>query len=482
MKRVRLKKEIFFLTAVCVAIAVLLLLFFRQRKIFDEKEKFYIYFKPISDQNRDLERINQKLNEYLNARKEMEDIEIELIMPFNYEETLTDVFVKSEQIDLAYCPNGSLLREWISNGWLCSLNNLVENYGTGIKANIAEEYFHYEDGQLYGITTNRDRGRSVGLEYNRELAEEYGIDMTGVTCIQDLNQIFSQVKEKAPEIIPAVVDYRFLHLVDGLGDYYGVLMDIERPEVVNLFETEEFLDFLKMIRQWQQKGYLYDRTENDNYPFYYMSSSHIFSVVTTGKPGFASQETRLTGQEIGYVELEAYKVFSEDVGYGYVIPVTADDPERSMKVLNRLYTDPDIAHLLMYGIEGEHYTLTDEGQVRLISDSGYSGINGYEYCNQYLTRVPEGEADTLWEEMETANQTAEKSVAYGFTFEEEPVQKEVALCDQVCEQYLDLLFSGQADPESIWEEFCRELRKAGIERIIEEKQRQLDLFLAEEQL
>lgn len=137
--------------------------------------------------------------------------------------------------------------------WLCSLNNLVENHGTGIKANIAEEYFHYEDGQLYGITTNRDRGRSVGLEYNRELAEEYGIDMTGVTCIQDLNQIFSQVKEKAPEIIPAVVDYRFLHLVDGLGDYYGVLMDIEKPEVVNLFETEEFLDFLKMIRQWQQK-------------------------------------------------------------------------------------------------------------------------------------------------------------------------------------------------------------------------------------
>lgn len=442
-----------------------------------EKEKFYIYFDPIDDKNRDLQLVQQKLNEYL---EDQMDIQIELLMPANYEETLTDELVKSNQIDLAYCPSGAILQEWVSNDWLYSLDEWIDKDGEGIKEHVSEEYFYYIDDKLYVVTTNRDRGRSMGLEYHVDLAEQYGIDMTGVTGIEDLERIFEQVKEKCPEIVPTVVDYRFLHLVDGLGDYYGVLMDITSPEVVNLFETEEFLDFLRTIRQWQRKGYLYDRTENDNYPLYYMTSKHIFSVVTTGKPGFASQESKLTGQNIGYIELKPYTVFSEDVGYGYVIPKTAADPEKSMKILNLLYSDSYLANLLMYGLEGTHYTLTEENQIHLLPERGYSGINGYEYCNQYLANVLEGESPTLWEEIETANQTAEKSVAYGFAFDDTAVRQEVARCDQVCEEYLELLFSGQADPEMLCEEFCRELEEAGIQRIIEEKQRQLDLFLAKE--
>lgn len=443
----------------------------------EAKEKFYLYLNPANDQNQDLELVNQKLNEYLEGQVEAE---IELLMPSNYEETLTDELVKDNQIDLAYCPSGTVLREWISNDWIYGLNQWIDPYGSDIKQNSSQEYFYYENDELYAVATNRDRGRSVGLEYNKDLAEQYGIHMDGVETFEDLEVIFQQVKEKCPGIFPTVVDYRFLHLVDGLGDYYGVLMDITEPEIVNLFETEEFLEFLELLREWQLKGYLYDQTENYNFPLYYMTSQHIFSVVTTGKPGFASQETTLTGQNIGYLEIKPYTVFSEDLGHAYVIPKTAADPRRSMEVLNLLYSDSYLANLLMYGVEGRHYTLTGERQVRLLPQSQYSGIKGYEYCNQYLANILEGEADTLWEEIEEANQGAKKSVAWGFVFDKAPVQKETAYCDQVCGKYLALLFSGQADPETLTEEFCRELEAAGIQRIIEEKQRQLDLFLAGE--
>lgn len=52
-------------------------------------------------------------------------------------------------------------------------------------------------------------------------------------------------------------------------------------------------------------------------------------------------------------------------------------------------------------------------------------------------------------------------------------------CDAVYDNYTDLLFSGFVDPASLRQEVTEAYRTAGIERIIEEKQRQFDLFLKE---
>ena len=46
---------------------------------------------------------------------------------------------------------------------------------------------------------------------------------------------------------------------DNLGDGLGVLMyDRKDTTVVNLYETEEYKEYLSLIRDWNQKGYLYD--------------------------------------------------------------------------------------------------------------------------------------------------------------------------------------------------------------------------------
>lgn len=66
-----------------------------------------------------------------------------------------------------------------------------------------------------------------------------------------------------------------------------------------------------------------------------------------------------------------------------------------------------------------------------------------------------------------------------FALTKNAVKALIMQCDAVYEDYTDLLFSGVVDPTSLRQEVTAAYRAAGIETIIEEKQRQLDLFLEE---
>ena len=44
----------------------------------------------------------------------------------------------------------------------------------------------------------------------------------------------------------------------------------------------------------------------------------------------------------------------------WMIPITCDNPEKTMEFLNLTYKDKDIVNLLYRGIEGTHYNLLKE--------------------------------------------------------------------------------------------------------------------------
>ena len=49
----------------------------------------------------------------------------------------------------------------------------------------------------------------------------------------------------------------------------------------------------------------------------------------------------------------------------------------------------------------------------------------------------------------------------------------------MCNKYLKGLNTGDVDPDTIWEQMKEEYEEAGIQKIIDEKQKQLDAWLAE---
>ena len=438
-----------------------------------------VYFMPANGETGDLPLVNQRVNEYLRARF---DYDVQLVLPRqnNYHQTIQGELALGRQIDVAFCNNAGYLEQWVESGWLHPLNALLQREGAGIRQWIAEPYMYRVNGVIYGAGNNVERGRSYGFEYSLDLAEQYGIDLQNVRTADDLTAVFAQVAQKCPGVVPTVVHPGYYLPVDPLGSgLYGVLMKPEDTQVQNLFESDWFRHQLALTYAWAQAGYTYDRLSDSNYLLYYMSSEKIFGALCEGKPGFAAQESYLTGQRIGYIELSPYTLYSSAVNrpYCYVIPRTSADPQAAMRLLNLLYTDSTLANLLIYGIEGTHYQKTTPYSVRRNPDSRYGGINGYTYCNQYTAYTFDGAPETIWQDMIRADLTAPRSAGYGFLFDPSAVNAQIVQCDIVYGQYIDFLFSGQADPEEILDEFLEALSKAGIRDIIEEKQRQFDLFL-----
>ncbi len=442
-----------------------------------------VYFRPSGTELTDLPQINQRLNELLRDRF---DWDVRLVLPrkSSYHQAIQSDLTLGKQIDIAFCNDAVYLNQWVENGWLLPLDGLLKKDGGGILRWIDETYMYRLEGTVWGVGSNVERGRSYGFEYNLDLAEEYGIPMENVRTVQDLTAVFQQVRQRCPGVIPTVVYPGYFRPVDRLGNnLYGVLMRPEDTTVANLYETDEFWGFANLTYAWAQAGYTYDRFADNNSLLYYMSSGKIFGALCEGKVGFAAQETYLTGHRIGYVELVPYTLYSSSVNrqYCYIIPKTSADPQAAMRLLSLLYNDPEIANLLIYGIEGADYQKTGDGAVRPNPDRRYCGINGYTYCNQYIAYTFDSAPATLWQDMIRADATAPRSRGYGFLFDESRVERQIVQCDIVREDYIDLLFSGQVDPRELRQEFLSALNRAGIGDIIAEKQRQFDLFLAGEE-
>ena len=71
------------------------------------------------------------------------------------------------------------------------------------------------------------------------------------------------------------------------------------------------------------------------------------------------------------------------------------------------------------------------------------------------------------------------SPAYGFVCDASTYAAEAEQCKAVVEKYNKGLLCGFLEPESTIPAFLRELEDAGIDAIIQEKQRQLDAWLAQ---
>ena len=70
-----------------------------------------------------------------------------------------------------------------------------------------------------------------------------------------------------------------------------------------------------------------------------------------------------------------------------------------------------------------------------------------------------------------------ESSAFGFIFDRTGMDTQIAALDNVYNQYAPSLGSGTVDPEEYVPKFVDALKMAGVDAIIEEKQKQLDTYL-----
>ena len=445
----------------------------------------------------DITDVENAMNEILEEKFNC-NVDLTFISYANYAEQTSLMLSSGEDADLL--PIYMIPLPTCANaGQIIPLDDLLEQYGQGIKEQLGNYIECGRVGEdLYGVTTARDLANSQGFEFVKSVADEVGFDYENIKTLDDLERELLKVKEAYPDMWPVGVasgeNIRNWGW-DPLGDdmiNLGVLADMAtEPVVVNLYETDQYKDLVNEMYSWMQEGLIQADAVNTTETYTtLMSAGTAFGGFTNLKPGFAEESSSSLGFEVGVVEIVPALACTNNVSRAtWTISSGCDNPEAAMKVLNELYVNPDLSNLYMYGIKGVHYKVLEEGGASNGQDiitwadgvdattSNYRKSGTWLQPNQFIGHVWEGSDPDIWDQQRDFNNNAQKSVAFGFTYDSLPVTNEVTACTNVVSKYNKALLCGALEPESTIAQFNEELYAAGLQKIIDEKQSQLDAWL-----
>lgn len=405
---------------------------------------------------------------------------------------------RGERIDLMMLTYQDITA-YVNRSMLRPLDELLRENGQDI-LRLGEEGIYLTEGSVvrdaaYGVGVVPDHeGSGVGLWVAESLAERVGLDYEEehVYTLEELGDFFARCKALYPDSYPLgqitsrASSSTYVYFGDpwrGLGGdaLSGVLS--ETGEVVDFYETEEYAAFLRWLRECYEKGYIYpDAAFTDSYLEELIAQGIVLSYPWASAPGYSREEA--FGERTVCLRTSPVKAESRNARSGFwTIPVTSGNPEAAMKFLNLMYADERIANLLQYGIAGRHYVVLDveTGQISYpygVSrrSTGYYnplGIYGDRRKLYTFDTARMREKKRAYEEEAMEN----REEFIDFYFETERVSGELAAVQKVTEKYLPVLESGSVDIDVYYPEFIMQLKMAGIDEIIREKQRQYDAWL-----
>lgn len=441
----------------------------------------------------DQKMVEEKVAELVREKLDI-DVEFKVIAANqNYEEEIHAMLAGQQQLDVIYS-YADLCSELLLNQQLYPLDSLMESYGEGIEREIGEDVLDVcrRNGELYQIPTNHDFAVSwEGYILNKKILDKYKIKKEDITSMEKMEEVFALIKEKEPdmEIVNSDSGYMMVnqYFAGGANGLFGVHMDYGREEsYTNLFKTEEYKEMIERIYRWRELGYLTRDILDDSYSTdEQFAAGKLFAYACRGKPGIEQQEKLSTGQEVIFVQFGENTVSSNSpASVGWSITRNSVSPEKSMQLLNLLYTDPEIMNLLSYGVEGVHYVKTEDGHITFPEGKTTNPFIGeaWRMPNQFITYVWEGNPLTLWEDMRRFNEESLHDCDYGFNFDISSVFSVYMDLQEIYGRYRRILENGFADPQEGLAEMNRELDAHFIDEVIAEKQRQYDEWKKEKEM
>lgn len=390
----------------------------------------------------------------------------------------------------------------VSSSMAFDITSMIDQYAPETKALLGEDMLNacVKDGKLFGIPTYKPYALTPMVIYKKDMADELGIDMSQVKNITDLTDVLRKVKAASPDVTPLVpvnvgdsgvgrtvseVDY----LTDDLFSPKGVLMGKDMT-VVDFYGTSEFKDITNLARAWYNEGLiLQDAATTTSTSIELMAGDNSFCYVAAysypPEDTAASLSMQFGGKSIGAIQIGGSYLDTTSVNaLSWMVSSTSKVPEAALKFLNLTFTDIDVINLLIYGIEGRDYVLDQEGYLSYpegqdASTVPYTAQLSCGTLGNFFMMYPmagTSKESLVWEEEQ--NQIAKKSPAMGFSFDSSSVKTEYTAVSNVIQQYLPVLVCGSVDPEVVLPEFKAKLTSAGLDKIINEKQKQLDAWLA----
>lgn len=419
-------------------------------------------------------------------------VDIQFVWISEVSNTTSMAIAGDEKIDLVHVATVQTLSTMVGSEMLLDLNedNLLQNRGSKLVELFADTMEAGEvGGQQLAVPALSYNANANGIAYNKTVADELGIEIPEKITFDELEEILYQVHEAKPEMYAYFTGNGEMNYLKWLQQYesfgsessYGIVRDTDNPVVENLYETDLFKDYCLRMMKWTADGIQPGDPTDTSTAQDYFSAGKLFSVVGTINP---QQEVDWAqyGVETGWATLVDATINNSGVTeYMWGIAANSERPDKAMDFLNFLYSNSEVANILMYGLEGVNYELQDGSDTVIESNNTYSPLF-YRGGNRNEMYVMSPADDSFIEKEQAFEASAEVSPLCGYMFDDSEFQTESSVLYSTILEYLPRLQNGMCATEeetlALIDEFNEALDAAGINDVIAANQEQLDAYLA----
>ncbi|MBQ9010493.1 MAG: ABC transporter substrate-binding protein [Clostridia bacterium] len=347
--------------------------------------------------------------------------------------------------------------------------------------------------RIYGVPMLKDLGAEVFFRINSDYYEgEKGLTLPEEMDFADLEPLLKMYKEDHPTEYPLYLGYGgLLGMYQTheriVGSYlvipYNRAGTPDGTRIVPVWEDESYMEKLRYLHKWYELGYINpDAATTEDMP-YSLRNPIRSGTAWTGYKGWSNPD--VVGFNVKLVRFIGPNM-SRSTQQGSLIAINAAASEERVKACLRymelLYTDRTFRDVLAYGIEGRHFYYYKDTVIRtpLASDeyamdnfvTGPAISASVVSANEQLLADPD-----QWKNVYEGYKNAHISDTQGFSFDADVMESERSVLGALWSNHLAELVTGTIDPDTTIARVREEMEKAGLSKLQEEAQRQLDEYL-----
>ncbi|MBQ6550333.1 MAG: extracellular solute-binding protein [Lachnospiraceae bacterium] len=370
----------------------------------DFSQEVTLVLYQIGDEPEDLSTVLGALNEKLLSELNTK-LEIRFSSWVDYRPKYS-MMLTSHDADMCYSASWLNYQLYAMGGAFLDVEPLMKTHAPALWDWIGEEKMGgmAVDGTIYGIPNMWDEYVMFGIAYRRDLADKYGVPYP--ESLSAAEEYFQGIHEADPDqeiIYNGASDASATNSLVTIGssllyykypesdevNHYGYLWNPDDPrELRDYWFSDDFDNDVKLMKKWADAGW-WGRSclqaEADQEALQNNRCIAFISGCNANKYCSWVADVADKGWELGWWD------YAENNGYGYPahpnhnltsLVKGTKYPERCVKVIEYLMMNEEANRLIQCGIEGVHYTLSEDGLYEQIPDSGY----GYEASDTWQLR------------------------------------------------------------------------------------------------
>lgn len=456
----------------------------------------------------DLQMVEDALNEITEAQINTH-VNIEMIEVGNYDQQIGLKTSSNEKVDLMLTlPMGSSsFNNMASQNQLMDITEYLNEYGKGVLDTVGDLInATTKDGKIVGVTTYRSLVSSEYIIMRTDVLEDLGLleKAQNMKSMSEYTEILKAVKESEKwgnlagivasdgqgTCMPlaggyiGVDSFDDAYVYDQLGDLNKIIAinpDGSDPTVQNNFATDQYKAMWTQMKEWYDAGYVYkDVTTTKEMAEDLVKSNVAFSYFSQSELGVEAAKTVACGMPVTCVRIITLPISTSScTKFVWTVPSSATEPEAAVKLMNLMYTSPEVENLLAYGIEGTHYQVKDGvGYYMDGQDSNNCGYHTADFLfgNQFNCLPFDGQDPDIRTQAKEEMDAAITSAYLGFSCDTTAIQSEISAVVNVLAEFRPSIDSGLASEED-YQNFLDKMDASGLSTIINEYQNQLNTWL-----